>query len=266
MKKRTAVLFLVAGMMLNACNPIETSKPLETTAAVINETTTAETSAAADVTAGTNKNTDKDVIVFETDAVEADPNTSKAIVGKKKGDTNPLRPTLESGKLKPKADGLTPKESDGNDTYSSDPVITDNGYQSYLDVMAVPITDAPAGLNHYQSSTFWFDNLEWELEIWTSASPGADGWYSWDDQNRFYIRTYNNSGDQFVLMDDMVAIGYPTADVYDDGKWLHIIISDFRTATAKITDYSFLSEDNFFGKTVILEQYGINYMTGIDVR
>ena len=253
MKKRTAVLFVVAGMMLNACNPLETSKPLETTAATVTESTT-----------------EADIIAFETEAIDIDSDVSKALVGKKKGETNPLRPTAEAGSLKPKNE-LKPKkdtetEPDDSGSYSSDPVITEDGYQSYLDVIAVPVTDPPEGLNHYNSATFWFDNLEWELEIWTSARPGADGWYSWDDQNRFYIKTYNEAGDQFVLMDDTVALGYPSVDVYDDGKWLHIIVSDFRTASAKITDYSYLSEDNFFAKTVILEQYGVNYMTGIEVR
>jgi len=249
MKKRTAVLFVVAGMMLNACNPLETSKPLETTAATVTESTPAA-----------------DIVAFETEAVEVEPDASRAIVGKKKGEINPLRPTVEAGKLKPKAELLPKEDTDDSGSYSSDPVITEDGYQSYLDVIAVPVTDPPEGLSHYNSATFWFDNQEWELEIWTSATPSADGWYGWDDQNRFYIKTYNEAGDQFVLMDDMVALGYPSVDVYDDGKWLHIVVSDFRTATAKITDYSYLSEDNFFAKTVILEQYGVNYMTGIEVR
>ena len=249
MKKRTAVLFVVAGMMLNACNPLETSKPIETTAATVTESTSAA-----------------DIVAFETEAVEVDPDASRAIVGKKKGEINPLRPTVESGKLKPKAELLPKEDTDDSGSYSSDPVITEGGYQSYLDVMAVPLSDPPEGLCFYQGSTFWFDNQEWDLEIWTSATPSSDGWYGWDDQNRFYIKTYNEAGDQFVLMDDTVALGYPSVDVYDDGKWLHIIVSDFRTATAKITDYSYLSEDNFFAKTVILEQYGVNYMTGIEVR
>ena len=249
MKKRTAVLFVVAGMMLNACNPLETSKPLETTAATVTESTPAA-----------------DIVAFETEAVEVDPDASRAIVGKKKGEINPLRPTVEAGNLKPKAELLPKEDTDDSGSYSSDPVITEGGYQSYLDVMAVPLSDPPEGLCFYQGSTFWFDNQEWELEIWTSATPSADGWYGWDDQNRFYIKPYNEAGDQFVLMDDTVALGYPSVDVYDDGKWLHIIVSDFRTATAKITDYSYLSEDNFFAKTVILEQYGVNYMTGIEVR
>jgi len=249
MKKRTAVLFVVAGMMLNACNPLETSKPIETTAATVTESTT-----------------EADIIAFETEAIDIDSDVSKALVGKKKGETNPLRPTVEAGKLKPKAELLPKEDTDDSGSYSSDPVITEDGYQSYLDVMAVPFSDPPEGLCFYQGSTFWFDNQEWELEIWTSATPSADGWYGWDDQNRFYIKTYNEAGDQFVLMDDTVALGYPSVDVYDDGKWLHIIVSDFRTATAKITDYSYLSEDNFFAKTVILEQYGVNYMTGIEVR
>ena len=249
MKKRTAVLLVVAGMMLNACNPLETSKPLETTAATVTESTSAA-----------------DIVAFETEAVEVDPDASRAIVGKKKGEINPLRPTVEAGKLKPKAELLPKEDTDDSGSYSSDPVITEGGYQSYLDVIAVPVTDPPEGLCFYQGSTFWFDNQEWDLEIWTSATPSSDGWYGWDDQNRFYIKTYNEAGDQFVLMDDTVALGYPSVDVYDDGKWLHIIVSDFRTATAKITDYSYLSEDNFFAKTVILEQYGVNYMTGIDVR
>ena len=249
MKKRTAVLFVVAGMMLNACNPLETSKPIETTAATVTESTSAA-----------------DIVAFETEAVEVDPDASRAIVGKKKGEINPLRPTVEAGKLKPKAELLPKEDTDDSGSYSSDPVITEGGYQSYLDVIAVPVTDPPEGLCFYQGSTFWFDNQEWDLEIWTSATPSSDGWYGWDDQNRFYIKTYNEAGDQFVLMDDTVALGYPSVDVYDDGKWLHIIVSDFRTATAKITDYSYLSEDNFFAKTVILEQYGVNYMTGIEVR
>ena len=249
MKKRTAVLFVVAGMMLNACNPLETSKPLETTAATVTESTPAA-----------------DIVAFETEAVEVDPDASRAIVGKKKGEINPLRPTVEAGNLKPKAELLPKEDTDDSGSYSSDPVITEGGYQSYLDVMAVPLSDPPEGLCFYQGSTFWFDNQEWDLEIWTSATPSSDGWYGWDDQNRFYIKTYNEAGDQFVLMDDTVALGYPSVDVYDDGKWLHIIVSDFRTATAKITDYSYLSEDNFFAKTVILEQYGVNYMTGIEVR
>ena len=249
MKKRTAVLFVVAGMMLNACNPLETSKPIETTAATVTESTSAA-----------------DIVAFETEAVEVDPDASRAIVGKKKGEINPLRPTVEAGKLKPKAELLPKEDMDDSGSYSSDPVITEDGYQSYLDVMAVPLSDPPEGLCFYQGSTFWFDNQEWDLEIWTSATPSSDGWYGWDDQNRFYIKTYNEAGDQFVLMDDTVALGYPSVDVYDDGKWLHIIVSDFRTATAKITDYSYLSEDNFFAKTVILEQYGVNYMTGIEVR
>jgi len=249
MKKRTAVLFVVAGMMLNACNPLETSKPLETTAATVTESTPAA-----------------DIVAFETEAVEVEPDASMAIVGKKKGEINPLRPTVEAGKLKPKAELLPKEDTDDSGSYSSDPVITEDGYQSYLDVIAVPVTDPPEGLCFYQGSTFWFDNQEWDLEIWTSATPSSDGWYGWDDQNRFYIKTYNEAGDQFVLMDDMVALGYPSVDVYDDGKWLHIVVSDFRTATAKITDYSYLSEDNFFAKTVILEQYGVNYMTGIEVR
>ena len=249
MKKRTAVLFVVAGMMLNACNPLETSKPLETTAATVTESTPAA-----------------DIVAFETEAVEVEPDASRAIVGKKKGEINPLRPTVEAGKLKPKAELLPKEDTDDSGSYSSDPVITEGGYQSYLDVIAVPVTDPPEGLCFYQGSTFWFDNQEWDLEIWTSATPSSDGWYGWDDQNRFYIKTYNEAGDQFVLMDDTVALGYPSVDVYDDGKWLHIIVSDFRTATAKITDYSYLSEDNFFAKTVILEQYGVNYMTGIEVR
>lgn len=249
MKKRTAVLFVVAGMMLNACNPLETSKPIETTAATVTESTSAA-----------------DIVAFETEAVEVDPDASRAIVGKKKGEINPLRPTVEAGKLKPKAELLPKEDTDDSGSYSSDPVITEGGYQSYLDVMAVPLSDPPEGLCFYQGSTFWFDNQEWDLEIWTSATPSSDGWYGWDDQNRFYIKTYNEAGDQFVLMDDTVALGYPSVDVYDDGKWLHIIVSDFRTATAKITDYSYLSEDNFFAKTVILEQYGVNYMTGIEVR
>ena len=249
MKKRTAVLFVVAGMMLNACNPLETSKPLETTAATVTESTPAA-----------------DIVAFETEAVEVEPDASRAIVGKKKGEINPLRPTVEAGKLKPKAELLPKEDTDDSGSYSSDPVITEGGYQTYLDVMAVPLSDPPEGLCFYQGSTFWFDNQEWDLEIWTSATPSSDGWYGWDDQNRFYIKTYNEAGDQFVLMDDTVALGYPSVDVYDDGKWLHIIVSDFRTATAKITDYSYLSEDNFFAKTVILEQYGVNYMTGIEVR
>ena len=249
MKKRTAVLFVVAGMMLNACNPLETSKPLETTAATVTESTPAA-----------------DIVAFETEAVEVEPDASRAIVGKKKGEINPLRPTVEAGNLKPKAELLPKEDTDDSGSYSSDPVITEGGYQSYLDVMAVPLSDPPEGLCFYQGSTFWFDNQEWDLEIWTSATPSSDGWYGWDDQNRFYIKTYNEAGDQFVLMDDTVALGYPSVDVYDDGKWLHIIVSDFRTATAKITDYSYLSEDNFFAKTVILEQYGVNYMTGIEVR
>ena len=249
MKKRTAVLFVVAGMMLNACNPLETSKPLETTAATVTESTPAT-----------------DIVAFETEAGEVEPDASRAIVGKKKGEINPLRPTVEAGKLKPKAELLPKEDTDDSGSYSSDPVITEDGYQSYLDVIAVPVSDPPEGLCFYQGSTFWFDNQEWDLEIWTSATPSSDGWYGWDDQNRFYIKTYNEAGDQFVLMDDTVALGYPSVDVYDDGKWLHIIVSDFRTATAKITDYSYLSEDNFFAKTVILEQYGVNYMTGIEVR
>lgn len=249
MKKRTAVLFVVAGMMLNACNPLETSKPLETTAATVTESTSAA-----------------DIVAFETEAVEVEPDASRAIVGKKKGEINPLRPTVEAGKLKPKSELLPKEDTDDSGSYSFDPVITEGGYQSYLDVMAVPLSDPPEGLCFYQGSTFWFDNQEWDLEIWTSATPSSDGWYGWDDQNRFYIKTYNEAGDQFVLMDDTVALGYPSVDVYDDGKWLHIIVSDFRTATAKITDYSYLSEDNFFAKTVILEQYGVNYMTGIEVR
>ena len=256
MKKRTAVLFVAAGMMLNACNPLETSKPIEATAATVTEaaTTVAET-------------TSGDTVAFEMEAVIADSEVSKGIVGKKKGETNPLRPTLEAGKLRPKIEKEPQKEVDNSDSYSSDPVITPDGYQSYLDVMALPFTDPPEGLCSYRTNEFWFDGLTWYLEIWTDARPGADGWYDWDDQNRFYIRTYNDSSnEQFVLMDDMVSIGYPSVDVYDDGKWLHIIISDFRTATAKITDYSYLSEENFFSKTVILEQDGINYMTGIDVK
>ena len=239
--------------MLNACNPLETSKPIETTAATVAESTTAA-----------------DVVAFVPDSIEVDPDSSRALVRKKKGETNPLRPTAEAGKLKPKAEILvekeTQKEVDDSGSYSEDPVITEGGYQSYLDVMAVPLSDPPEGLCFYQGSTFWFDNQEWDLEIWTSATPSSDGWYGWDDQNRFYIKTYNEAGDQFVLMDDMVALGYPSVDVYDDGKWLHIVVSDFRSATAKVTDYSYLSEDNFFAKTVILEQYGVNYMTGIDVR
>jgi len=259
MKKKTAVLLVVAGMMLNACNPLETAKPIETTAAVsVAESTTAADSALVSLETSA------------TDVAVADASVDKALAGKKKGETNPLRPTLEADKLKPKKELKpkkdTEKESDDNSSYSEDPVITEGGYQSYLDVMAVPLSDPPEGLCFYQGSTFWFDNQEWDLEIWTSATPSSDGWYGWDDQNRFYIKTYNEAGDQFVLMDDMVALGYPSVDVYDDGKWLHIVVSDFRTATAKITDYSYLSEDNFFAKTVILEQYGVNYMTGIEVR
>ena len=255
MKKRTAVLLVVAGMMLNACNPMETAKPLETTAAVsASESTTADSALVSLETSA-------------TDVAVADASADKALVGKKRGETNPLRPTLEAGKLKPKYEKEPQKEVDDSGSSSSDPTVTPGGYQSYLDVMAVPFTDPPEGLCFYQSSEFWYDGLTWYLEIWTDAVPSADGWYGWDDQNRFYIRTYNDySDEQFVLMDDMVSIGYPSVDIYDDGKWLHIIISDYRTASAKITDYSYLSEDNFFAKTVILEQYGINYMTGIDVK
>ena len=154
-----------------------------------------------------------------------------------------------------------------DESVSSDPVLTEDGYQSYLDVTAIPFTEPPDGLHSYQTTEFWFNGLTWYLEIWTDAKPNADGWYDWDDQNRFYIRTYNDYSDgQFILMNERVPIGYPSVDIYDDGKWLHIIISDFRTASAKITDYSYLSEENFFSKTVVLEQYGINYMSGIDVK
>ena len=141
MKKRTAVLLVVAGMMLNACNPLETAKPIETTAAV-------STAAASEATTSAGSA----LVSLETsatDAAVADAAVDKALVGKKRGETNLLRPTLEAGKLKPKAEIVAEKEE-----------LPEDGYQSLLDVMAVPLTDPPEDLYHYESTCFYYNDEE----------------------------------------------------------------------------------------------------------
>ena len=132
-------------------------------------------------------------------------------------------------------------------------------------ILAQPLTDVPEELFHYDSTCFYFGDEEWFLDIYTSAPYGSDGYYEFDDQNRFYIRARYNE-DQFVLFDDQVQLGFPEIDVYDDGKWLHIVMTDIRTASFSITDYSFLMDDYYFTKNELVNATGINYMTRLDVK
>jgi len=238
MRNGTAVLLIAAGMLLNACNPLEISKPIETIAAVVTETVTTVAEAAS-----------TDTISFETEAVAADANATKRLPGGKKIDA--LKPT--EGKRRP---GV--KETE--------PATEEEVYDPGLGIVANPLSDPPEGLTFYWSTPVWFDDQEWVVEIYTSAKVSADGYYGWDDQNRFYIRVRNEAPDQFILFDEWIQIGYPEIDVYDDGKRLHIILSDFRTASATITDYSFLPEEYYFEETRLLEETGINYIGQIDVK
>ena len=198
MKNRTAVLLVAAGMLLNACNPLETSRPIETVAAAVTEAVTTVAEAAS-----------ADTAALETEAKVYDPG---------------------------------------------------------LGIVANPLSDPPEELTFYWGTTFWFDDQEWSVDVYTSAEVSSDGYYGWDDQNRFYIRARNEAPDQFVLFDEWIQLGYPEIDVYDDGKRLHIILTDFRTASAVITDYSFLPEEYYFEETRLLEESGINYIGQIDVQ
>lgn len=241
MKKRTAVLFVVAGMMLNACNPLETSKPIETTAAIVETTAAAETM------------NDAEIVVFETESVEADSDASKGSIPGKRGDTNPLRPVQEDITLKPQKVEKKKFEADDSEVYNPG-----------LGIAAISLTDPPEDLYHYESTSFYFDGEEWFLDIYTSAMPDGE-YYAYDDQNRFFIRARYGEY-QFNLFDDWVQLGFPEIDMVDDGKRLHIVMTDIRTASYTVTDFSFLSEDFYFEENTLIDVQGGNYMGSLNVK
>ena len=211
MNKRTAVLLVLAGMMLNACNPLETSKPIE------------------------------------TEAMAADSATTRGPIGEKHIDT--LKPIQEKQKL-----GKLEKADED----------TTEVYNPGLGIVAIALTDPPEELYHYDSTCFYYEDEEWFLDIYTSAMPDGE-YYAYDDQNRFYIRARYGEY-QFNLFDDWVQLGFPEIDIIDEGKRLHIVMTDIRTASYTVTDYSFMSEDFYFEETKLIELQGSNYMGKLDVK
>ncbi|MBQ6856985.1 MAG: hypothetical protein IJO13_07760, partial [Lachnospiraceae bacterium] len=111
---------------------------------------------------------------------------------------------------------------------------------------------------------FYYEDEEWFLDIYTSAMPDGE-YYAYDDQNRFYIRARYGEY-QFNLFDDWVQLGFPEIDIIDEGKRLHIVMTDIRTASYTVTDYSFMSEDFYFEETKLIDLQGSNYMGKLDVK
>ena len=137
-------------------------------------------------------------------------------------------------------------------------------YNPGLGIVAIALTDPPEELYHYDSTCFYYEDEEWFLDIYTSAMPDGE-YYAYDDQNRFYIRARYGEY-QFNLFDDWVQFGFPEIDIIDAGKRLHIVMTDIRTASYTVTDYSFMSEDFYFEETKLIDLQGSNYMGKLDVK
>ena len=89
--------------------------------------------------------------------------------------------------------------------------------------------------------------------------------FAYDDQNRFYVRARYGEY-QFEIFDDWVQLGFPEIDIIDEGKTLHIVMTDIRTASYTVTDYSFMEEDFYFQENTLIDLQGINYIGDLDVN
>ena len=116
----------------------------------------------------------------------------------------------------------------------------------------------PEGLALYTSHEFPFHDAPWELNVYASAEAGEDGELLLDDSARFLIKADSGSG-EYILFDEQVQLGIPSADVFtdQDGR-LHILITDIRTAAYQITDYTYDEQTPAFYGTKIYDYQGIN--------
>ena len=112
----------------------------------------------------------------------------------------------------------------------------------------------------YSECPFVYGDSEWKLQTFVPEEMLIDGELAMDDRVNFLIQAVCGE-ESYVLFDEMVQIGVPTADVFiDQPEQLHIILRDVRTAKYRVTDFVYDAENKkFIGKDVLNED-AINYI------
>ena len=112
----------------------------------------------------------------------------------------------------------------------------------------------------YSECPFVYGDSEWKLQTFVPEDMLIDGELAMDDRVNFLIQAVCGE-ESYVLFDEMVQIGVPTADVFiDQQEQLHIILRDVRTAKYRVTDFVYDAENKkFIGKDVLNED-AINYI------
>lgn len=126
-------------------------------------------------------------------------------------------------------------------------------------VFLEPAVEAPEGMALYESCPFFYEDEEWQLQMFAQEDMVIDGELALDDRCSFLIRIERPEG-TYTLFSDTVQLGVPSADIWiDTENKLHIVIQDIRTARYQITDYVYDKEqDGFLGRNVLAGD-GINY-------
>ena len=115
------------------------------------------------------------------------------------------------------------------------------------------------GMALCQSSSFFHEEEEWDLQLWAQEDMVIDGELAMDDSCRFLIRAVQGDG-AYTLFDDQVQLGVPAGEAWMDVEnRLHVVIRDARSAQYKITDFVFDGEREVFAGEIVMDWSGINY-------
>lgn len=82
------------------------------------------------------------------------------------------------------------------------------------------------GMAIYFSCPFVHEDSQWELQIYVQEDMLIDGELTMDDSCRFLIQAVSGE-DSYVFLDEMIQLGIPEADIWEDEQEkMHIVLRD----------------------------------------
>ena len=129
--------------------------------------------------------------------------------------------------------------------------------------------DNVEGMALYSSYPFVYNDSEWELQKYIQDDMYIDGELYLDDNAHFIIQAISKEK-AYILFDENVQLGEPSADIWIDlNDRLHVVINDVRTARYRLIDFVYelnnleVNDDyrsGVFAGTNIITADGINYL------